>query len=142
MFDSRGLLLAGLAGFDDESVMGQCHRFGEFAIGFGVPQGVGDVCEERPFGPDAGGHRDGFDEIEMRRVRFVAEGVEDEDVEILQALQGIVGYLVAVGTVCDVPESKTKDRQWPMHQRNRRNRNVGDAQRFVADFIECQRGLV
>ena len=58
--------------------------WGEFGVGGFVVQVVGDVGEEGPFGGDFVYQLDGLGEVGVAGVGLAAEGVEDEDVEVLE----------------------------------------------------------
>ena len=71
--------------------MGQGHVGGEGGVGGGVVQAVGDVGEEGALRFQALGDGDRVGEVGVAGVGFVAEGVDDQDVQVLEHGVGLFG---------------------------------------------------
>ena len=69
-----------------EAVIGRLHARRELALERGVVDPMGDVREERPLGPRRGDGGQGVRHGEVRRVRLVAEGVDDQEIDLSDRL--------------------------------------------------------
>ena len=84
---------------------------------------------------------DGFESIvdaEVPRVRLLAEGVEHQDVEILQQRPALARDLADVGAVGDVADAEAEDVEMGVLQRDRRDLLAEHHERLGRDRAERQ----
>ena len=73
--------------------------WGQYGVGGGVVEVVRHVGEEGAAGFEPLDQGDGFFEVRVGGVRLAAQGVEDEDVEVLRAAGRSRGDVAEVGEV-------------------------------------------
>ena len=82
-----------------EAVVGEADVWWEGGFGGGVVEVVAHVGEEGTTGLELFDVGDGFFEMRVAEVRVAAECVEDEDVEVLEEREAIVGDVAHVGEI-------------------------------------------
>ena len=89
--------------------------------------------EKRPSGFHAFDHFERLIDSEVRWVRFVAERVENEDVQPFQQQPAFIGNVADIGAESDIAQPKTEYRQAAVQQTNGRHQLPQYRERFEAD---------
>src|SRR5882724_925635 len=89
----------------------------QFAADGLVIQFVRQVRQVRTLRLELGDHVERLLHSEMRRVRAVSQGVEDQHLETLQQRQAAFGDAVDVGAVGDAVDAETEYAELRVHQR-------------------------
>jgi hypothetical protein len=93
-----------------------------------VAEVVTDVREVGGFGLEAFDNGEGLFDGGVGGVGFVAEGVEEEDVEIAEFVHGVFGDLVVIGEVGDLADAVAEDDEEPVVE--------GDGSDLLAEEFE------
>ena len=94
-----------------------------------VRQIVRHVREVRAARRDPLDHRERFVDGEVRRVRLVAQRVEDERLDTLDQRPRLVRDAIAIGQVREVAEAEAEDRQLPVPQRHGHDVDAAERER-------------
>ena len=91
---------------NQHAIPGQFHAWRKRRIGRRIAEFMRHVDEDRPLRPKLLSQRNGLLQAEVSDVWLVAQGIEDEDVQIFQPDQRRFRDLTGVGTVSYVAEAK------------------------------------
>src|SRR5262245_56376100 len=102
-----------------------------------MAQIVGHMRGKRAAWPDPLNHVESFLHAEVRAVRPIPQRIDDERVNALDESPCLVVQAIAIGQVCEVPETETQDRHTSMPQRHGHDADTTERKRSV-DLVHLE----
>src|SRR6516225_2124071 len=75
-------------------------------------------------------------QTEMGRMRAVAQGIQDQNIEVLQQAPALLRDTIDVGAVGDIADAKTEHVEMGVNQGNRRDPLPKNLKRFFGDPLK------